>query len=539
MLIRIKRGASTFDLLLREPGMAKLSGMKFANDDDLANFLTPLLNAPENHGVVSNLRRELFGESTSSTIRLAGKNPDGPRRFAYAFRSQGGIILNRTPKSAGGTASGSAAPPPVSVAPPPKPAPLRSSADSFVPITEFKITKVFFESSHHKLKNYDKDWKNQGTPIKEYHWRPGDARPITHTKGTKTKIRVTLQAGPPNASPDRGVLAGYGHLDYETPQPRTVSPGENEFILESKEALENSIDKLVQIINWQLRLDKSGTLDGGTTQPHVIYLTYDTPQDDQAATVREDGVTVKRIEAAVGLAGQLVRHVSFDLLDRLFDLCPRYTLAASSTIPKTFKHPHYKNFEGGSWAILQYRNSGECQAIVRLVNGLLRQLGVPGKSEMLCVYAKPEKPMEATTDPIQGRGLGRSFRKVGEGFWEAGLTDKPVKLGQKCLPDHTLLNPKTGERSVGFNSYEAILRFTEILEPEEGKPKPEKPVYGQTRIYAGGAAQKTSIQDTLVTCFYQLVWFERVSDPVHGRVKIIREIAATYRLDEGGSDAAV
>ena len=57
--------------------------------------------------------------------------------------------------------------------------------------------------------------------------------------------------------------------------------------------------------------------------------------------------------------------------------------------------------------------SGECQAIVRLVRAILRQLGVPGEARTLLVWADPEvdggkKALAAYWDEDPSAGLSRT-----------------------------------------------------------------------------------------------------------------------------------
>ncbi|HEV3029227.1 MAG TPA: hypothetical protein VG457_16735, partial [Planctomycetota bacterium] len=479
---------------------------QFSSAEELAVFLAPILRDPVNQAGVASLRRALFTDSAASMVRHGVQDTDVARRFAQAFRRQGGAIRGMAPTSAGGSVG--ASPP---VPPRPIPTPPLKPADHEIPLTQFQILDVTFTSDHDKLKDYDKDWKNLGKRFGKPEWRSGCNHPISHTQDKKVALKVKFKAGPPEGRTQYGVLTGKGpfYLAFDSGR-RSIFPGENTLTLECPRELPISIVKRREEIAWTLKLEKDGVLDGGSTGPHVIFCTYDAPRDDQAGKRQEDGVTSKRMEAAVELAGEIDTDVPHKLVDHLMGMFPRYSLSASPKIPPQYGHPSYQNFEGGAWAMAQFREPGECQAIVRLVTGVIRQLGVPGESESVVVYAHPDAPRVAREDPLKpGSGLTAVAIMVGESRWKAALTDQIVQEGAFYPPSHSRLD---GGKSPGFNSYEACLKFTEG---------------GRTVYYAGGAGQKLSAEHTL-HCFKQLIWMERVAHPTKGDGIIVRKVLARY-----------
>src|SRR4029077_3411733 len=100
-----------------------------------------------------------------------------------------------------------------------------------------------------------------------------------------------------------------------------------------------------------------------------------------------------------------------------------YSLAPSKEVPDKYRHPSYlDNGEGGAWAMAQFRIQGECQAIVRFVWGVIRQLGLPGDAQAILVYAHPSDPQKALFHLMdQGVGLGDVEEKQGDAVWLAAL----------------------------------------------------------------------------------------------------------------------
>jgi hypothetical protein len=132
---------------------------------------------------------------------------------------------------------------------------------------------------------------------------------------------------------------------------------------------------------------------------------------------------------------------------------------------------------------------GECQAIVRFVRDVIKQVGCPGQAETIVVWADPDvdggrKALEGPWGA--GTGLRNKEGRFGSETWFAALVDKdPVAEGYRFSIG-----------SIGLNNFEACLRFTHN---------------GKRRYYGGGAGVYNS-PDEVIKAFHALCWvtFESV-----------------------------
>jgi hypothetical protein len=230
----------------------------------------------------------------------------------------------------------------------------------------------------------------------------------------------------------------------------------------------------------------------------VLYVTMSRPRDDEQGRTQEDGVTVKRMDRAVSWVAPLKTLKPHAIVRALMAKFPFYSLKPSTKVPRRFHHPTYFNVEGGAWAMSDYvEETGECQAIVRLVRAILRQLGVPGEARALVVWADPEveggkKAVTAYWDQNPRAGLDR-MKIVNGKRWFATLLDSEVVEGATYPASHTLVN---GRPSPGFNRYEACLEFTHE---------------GVTRQYGGGAGVFPT-KESVLQAFWGLAWVSAAPD---------------------------
>lgn len=370
------------------------------------------------------------------------------------------------------------------------------------------LEAIAFRSAHGLMKacGGDVGWKNAGDPCGPPQWTPEDALPVSHTLGEKVELALTLKK--PEAE-ERGPAP---EIHGEAPEglrldPRGApAPGATALVVSSG-PLAGGIEKLDFSVRW------SGG-EGGTVSPghttNVVYTTLGRPRDDRQDEWPEDGVTLKRMDRAVEWVAALGTLRPHDIVRALMEKFPFYALHPSPKVPRRYHHPTYFNDEGGAWPMSDYAGeSGECQAIVRLVRGILRQLGIPGQARTLLVWGDPEvnggrTPVTAYWDDEPGAGLDRT--KVVDGRrWIAALVDSPVEAGKEYPPSHT---PRRGGPSPGLNRFEACLDFT---------------YGGETLLYGGGAGVFRDRQEVLHG-FWGLVWVS--SAPRHGfRVE---EIVAKY-----------
>jgi hypothetical protein len=179
---------------------------------------------------------------------------------------------------------------------------------------------------------------------------------------------------------------------------------------------------------------------------------------------------------------------------------PFYALHPSPKVPRRYHHPTYFNDAGGAWPMSDYvGESGECQAIVRLVRAVLRQLGVPGEARVVVVWGDPEvdggtTALSADVEDDPSAGLSRT-KLVDGRRWTAALVDSPVEVGKTYPASHT---PQRGGPSPGFNRFEACLEFTSG---------------GKTLDYGGGAGVFPD-REAVLRGFWGLVWASAA--PHHG-----------------------
>jgi hypothetical protein len=198
------------------------------------------------------------------------------------------------------------------------------------------------------------------------------------------------------------------------------------------------------------------------------------------------------------------------IVSGLMEKFPTYSLHPSAKVPRRFKHPTFFNDEGGAWAMTDHvEESGECQAIVRLIRGILRQLGVPGKSQILVTWADPDvgggsTPCHADLEETPDAGLTKVGKIHGKHVI-AALVDGPVEEGRTYPAPHTPMNQ--GRVSPGLNRYEACLKFT---------------AGGKTRYYCGGAGVLDSEAQILST-FWGLVWFAPLRNHRYRIEKIVKK----------------
>jgi len=208
--------------------------------------------------------------------------------------------------------------------------------------------------------------------------------------------------------------------------------------------------------------------------------------------------------ARVAAANSLDPH---EIVSYLMGLLDRYTLQRDPGVPPEFKHPTFFNTVGGAWPIDAYiEKYAECQAIVRYVRGVLKQVGCPGDATPVVVWADPDIDGGATAlekEIGQGGGLNGKKKKVGNEIWYAALADTdPEEVGKLFSPD-----------VMGMNNFEACLKFTHG---------------GVTKYYGGGAGAYDSPAE-VIQAFFALVWTTAENDSSGNTNYRIQEIVHRYR----------
>jgi hypothetical protein len=282
------------------------------------------------------------------------------------------------------------------------------------------------------------------------------------------------------------------------------TPGKLKVPLTSGVELAKKVRKLDFTIDWTTE-GLSTTLSGQTA--NVAYITIDTPRDSGEAKY---GVNLKRMDKAVGLVEPMSSTNPQTIVHGLMKLLPFYVLKADPAVPSKFRHPTYFNTEGGAWPMTDFlSNFGECQAIVRFVTKIIKQIGAPGTGKMVYIFADPATPTVAVEHDESNSPAAL------HGFPNTALVDKPVAagdVGKRFPPSHTRM--PDGSVSMGLNAFEACLKFTAHDGPE-GKSGPEKTYY-----YPGGTggSRTESMSDVLKESFQAMIeyggaWYPSDDDP--------------------------
>ncbi|MFS8067533.1 MAG: hypothetical protein ACMG6S_14315, partial [Byssovorax sp.] len=416
-------------------------------------------------------------------------------------------------------------------------------------VTALRVERLAFLTDHGLLTNKvgeKADWKSGG---KRYvtleggaHWKPaaGKSFPASVTKGTTLQIDLELSVGVTDTDPMEGTIQGEPSGGGSSPEPflqfegKLVVGGDTKvkLSLTAKGPLPDEIVELgARSIAWKVTL-AGETFDLGSTGPHRFYLTYGTPDPGglpmptpfgpQAAPV-EDGITEKRMSAAVALTHEMLQqadglvdpdtnlprdrndpHVIVEMLFRKFTT---YTLLRDKSLA-VFNHPSYFNNLGGAWPMAQFFNeTGECQAIVRLIRAVLMQIGCPGDAKHVVVFATVDVDNGATAleDDITPPDSDKTKYRLGVNgkmqvfgglerdkirFVKIKGVNRPVVLG---LADQLVDPGNVLEARTVLNAYEACLKFT---------------FGGKMRYYGGGVPGSafTSALEVLHV-FASLVWW--------------------------------
>lgn len=478
----LRRGSDEYHFFRPPDESGAEEFMRFDSLESASSFLRPFTTDPWN---VEMLRSILDEERPGPTANYLSHTEVADRVAANLASRRYGLRWKP-----GRTVAGTAPTPPPPPAPTPTPPPPAPEKPKRVPISSFQVLEVRFASDHNKLKNHTADWKNAGSVFAEPEWKKGaQNHPISHTMDQEIKIEVKINVGPGAGEPQNAKLVGTGPDSLKFEKEFHVTPGQSTHTMTSVGKLPKKIHKLEKSIDWKLECSVDGTISGGSSGAHKIFVTYDTPKDDLGTD--EDGVTLKRMEKSMEWVEPLATLKAHDIVAALMKKFKYYVLYPSPKVPAKFKHPSYMgNGEGGAWPMADYASEyGECQAIVRIVRGCLRQLGVPGEAKIYVVWSEPPAGAAQEADWEVNRGAGLDTTKVvGGKTWGAALVDGPVVQGKEYPPSHQPM--PGGGVSPGLNRYEACLRFT---------------ADGVTKYYGGGAGVFAS-KDEVIKAFWGLIW---------------------------------
>jgi hypothetical protein len=369
-------------------------------------------------------------------------------------------------------------------------------------LTSIELISLRFWSDFGLIKNEETKWTNSGSRYPVPEWVSGRAltSPIVHKLDKNVKLDLTFKGGPPGACAEAGTIEGSGPEGITFKKDVTFKPGNQTFTLTSPETTPNEVKELDMSISWSAATELASF--SGVTQ-NETYVTMDKPMNEGH---QEDGVTKNRAKTAVQLVGEAASLEPHKIVESLMAKFPFYTLKRDPDVPVEHKHPTYFNTTGGAWPMAEFTDkSGECQAIVRFVRGLLKQVGCPGEAKTYVVWSDPNVNNGNTVLEAEypKRTLHDRNKRVNGVVWSAALADRdPVAVDTVFTPD-----------TMGMNTFEACLRF------RHG---------GSTKYYGGGAGIYDSHEE-VIHAFFALVWFSWETDAVGNTNYRIQEIVQRYR----------
>ncbi|MEM1299519.1 MAG: hypothetical protein AAGH68_09580 [Pseudomonadota bacterium] len=372
------------------------------------------------------------------------------------------------------------------------------------PISGVKLTSVRYLN---KFTLYNEEEKWTYRPALPYHpvdWTPEMEKPnpvvVYFDDPQALAVQITYRVEDEDACVEYGVVqplirkANGTFLSHNYVDNLEFSPGRDhpvDFV-----AVERPPAQIATMNDWgrewQARLPRRD-FDMGTPS-NTIYLTWGKPKEGRYI---EDGPTLKRMDASVGLAFGANSIDEFKVITHIFSLFDSYTLGLDhlddtrrkeleddKELMKSLTDANWPTYfheeqteKTGAWSILEHpRYAAECQAICRMIRGVVRQLGGKSKLGLRTYTADFSNPTV-----VLNRGEPTGPREDRE----YALADRPVEVG-KCY----------SENDVGFNNFEAYLKV-------------KSPGMERSRLFGGGVGLIPEDKHPLA-CFYALVEFKWV-----------------------------
>ena len=419
------------------------------------------------------------------------------------------------------------------------------------------------------------EWKDTGNLYTPFDWRQGkDPNPISYSMVTKLnpdrrnpveavpakriKMRVTvrLQIGPDNACPEKCQLYGIAR-DGEGNKSMVFKSGwimlapapAREVTLNATPFIPLRISARDLIIDWYIRSHPSSRksfpkMTHLESTMNRRYVTFAVPK--WMVGSRESGVTHRRMNHSVKWVGKRNTNDHPAIIGYLFGRFDAYTLVELRPAGAGYsigyanlsnaqrndlkKHPALLKRLGdagwsaymksaGAWPAADpdlVKWGAECQAICRLVIGILHQLGSDAEVELVYVAADFSSPNHADVK------TGGNYPTGPDPTKEYVLVDAPVVKGKKYI--EPVLDPADNKRkipagyadqnSVGWNNFEAYLRYRY----KEGTSN-------VTRWYGGGVGE---YKGNPVHVFWGIAEFEKGQSVIFGQIVEYIRITRVY-----------
>src|SRR5262249_755762 len=235
---------------------------------------------------------------------------------------------------------------------------------------------------------------------------------------------------------------------------------------------------------------------------HAVYKLVE--KFDTLTPVREWVIDVTRNPKRPAAAKEMGRDEAlerpFAIVNALRKLLKGYRLSADPNLA-AYGHSDYfgdladrgkgswGTWRGGAWPIADYiEQRAQCQAICRFVRNVFLMVGLPGKPELVYVFADKAKPHEAAETKWSGHALDKEKQALLDQY----VSDADVAAGVIFPPPGT---KQKGKAPIPQrNNYEACLKYT----------------FGQNSLYFGGGAGVYRNKESVLRVFPCFVEVEQV-----------------------------
>lgn len=364
-----------------------------------------------------------------------------------------------------------------------------------------KTVSVEFKSDHALILDNRDSYDKTGGRYPKPEWKiekPNERTPITHSKEKTLELDAEFLAKA-DAKKSGKITGKHPLFELASTGSTSFDPGKKVKVsFKSTKPLPNVIKKERVNIAWDVTIAGEHSIVNPSGQ-HTFFITWSDPIDKGYP---EDGVTHRRMNKAidwVGSAWSSGKRKPVEVVDVLFGKYKGYVLGLEF-LPRSQQQylaknpdlliamkmagfPTYMKPEvGGAWSLSQssYQSfGGECQAIARLIRGIIHQLGMPGEAEVKYVNANASDPYKAVVSDSGTKCAGPRPDHL------YALVDSPVQEGKTYANDGT----------IGWNNYEAYLKYT----------------HGKEYWYGGGIGRLPDGHDPLKV-FYGLVEFKPTFD---------------------------
>jgi hypothetical protein len=389
-------------------------------------------------------------------------------------------------------------------------------------ISPIGVKSLAFSNDYDGLLRNDSDWTSSGTPINEPKWDQTHSDPIAFPIKTIPELEVTFHVemipsikGEFFGDADALFLTYRGKGDFYK--------GDVTYKTKAQGAIWDVIKKYSEDIKIEWKITtKQGTINAGVTR-HIIYGIFGDPINEG---LPEDGATTKRMDTAMQWVIQTLRREPDEIVEKLFGFFQGYTLNFNM-LPKELRDEldadpvkkqkltnagfasYLKEDIGGAWPLAEFKKyGGECQAIVRLIRGMLHQIGCPGIIEVMYVNAVAPNHLKPVISSYGTVCLGPDSKK------KYALVDGEVHIDG--------IYGKNDK--VGFNNYEAYMKFT--FKDKSGVDRVAWIGGGVGKVGSVETSKKDEVrqlENSLIKVFWALVEYEPVSpDGVEVKRKITR-----------------